>query len=162
MINGVDVLCDPAPIVVEGVTYVPLDFVAQALPVPFKHDKEENVVYIGEIPGGVDLVTELKPFESGLPLSSKPTVIAGIPYNHGFWVYASWNLHGKFEKVVIKAGSDDFGYGNWVGAEADGVEILDGKFIYAEDGIKEYVFDVKGVNILEIAVDEAMINPVAY
>jgi len=162
VIDGVDVVCDPAPIVSEGVTYIPLDFVMQTFSVPIKYDQEKNVIYIGEIPGGSDLITEFKPFESGLPLSTKPTVIAGVPYNHGFWMYASWNLNGKFEKVVFKAGSDDSGYGNWVGAKADDVEILDSESIYSGDGIKEFVLDVKGVNILELMADEAIINPVAY
>jgi len=164
VIDGIDKLCDPAPIVRGGVTFIPLDFVPQAFSIPVKYDEYENVVYIGEIPGGVDMVNELKPYESGGSLSANPTIIAGDAYNHGFWDYASWNLRGNFRRVVVRVGQDDRKASSRFRAVADGKTIVDTDHIVTADGIKEISIDVRGVNVFKIDVAAycAFLNPMAY
>lgn len=168
VINGRDVAADVPPFIMDGRTFVPIRFVAEALNLPVKFDPQANAVYIGIPPEGVDLVTDLPPFK----FKSDAEVItnlkvSGITYNRGFEIGSGaiyWNLGNRYRTLTFSAGCpDSWRYGSELTIYGDDKKLGVVKQPYPSDGLKTFTFDVSGVNILIIEGQggyiTAIINP---
>ncbi|MGF7396241.1 stalk domain-containing protein (plasmid) [Thermoanaerobacterium thermosaccharolyticum] len=175
----------PEAFIKNGSTYVPIRAVSEALGLPVKWDGNISTVYIGKVPNGLDLVTDLKPFKVDeaknylLNDSNNSISIAGTKYNHGYrsdYMYIGdniyymdgefyWNLGGKYKTLTFSTGVPDnaYTYGSYASSyrcsvDGDGNSI--GTYhVSTSDGLKTYTVDVTGVKILKIAGDVPIINP---
>lgn len=102
-----------APILFEGLTYVPLQQMMAALGEDVSFDQASNTFYVGAIPGGLDFIGEMEPYATDrTPVRSvgEERTIAGKTYAR--WLEFSYdsklyyNLEGKYKTLTFKIYSE--------------------------------------------------------
>ncbi|MEQ6359512.1 stalk domain-containing protein [Thermoanaerobacter thermohydrosulfuricus] len=164
VVDGNTIATDVPPFIKDGRTFVPIRAISEALGVPVKWDGATSTVYIGTVPGGLDLVDDLKPFVSGASLlEDNPVSITGVKYNHGYYssfpIDLRWNLGGKYKTLTFSTGIPDDALGfTYISIYGDGQLLKDINNLF--DGIKDYTIDITGVKILRIIGNgRPIINP---
>lgn len=104
------------PILYEGVTYLPLPQLMALLGIDTVYDRSTNTYYIGNKPGGIDFIDEIKPYATDILASHYPSsenkkiTIAGETYTHWLQLrYESklyYNLKGQYKTLTFDVYSE--------------------------------------------------------
>lgn len=100
--------------VYNGTTYVPIRAVSQSLGYPVKWDGKNKRVYIGEVPGEKQYLTDiLEPYQHEGYSAPSTIKMAGQKYAHCIQLYAdsvgyaTYNLNGNYQSLSFDAGIID-------------------------------------------------------
>ena len=104
------------PFIYNGITYLPVRAVAEALGQPVNWDGKQNKVYIGKYPGVVDsLDTGAKPYKLEETYVYNSHKISGVKYDkaYTFNSYNSYssmyaNLQGKYTTLKFDLGTESY------------------------------------------------------
>ena len=140
--DGAEVSMEAEPFVSDGVTYVPLRAVAEALDREVTWDEETNTVYIGAVPGEESWMKILPPYTVDGSLAyaldgdneRNSFTVAGQSYTEGVYLEhtetedsasAIWYTQGKYQAITFRVGHVDKSANN----DAVVAVYLDGKLL---------------------------------
>jgi hypothetical protein len=170
-VHGMEVISDVPVFIMNGRTYLPANFVNEILNVNFTWDpKTRSVIRTGAPQSGVNLTNDLPPF-TGKALE-QPVKVKKVSYTKGYKLTPKneirWNLKGLFDRLTFSFGIPDSAY---LKGEAGFTVLADGEKIAEEtvekdDGLKEFTFDVTGINVLTVKSYQqeggVLVNPRLY
>ena len=140
--DGAEISTEVEPFVSDGVTYVPLRAVAEALDREVTWDEKTNTVYIGAVPGAESWMKILPPYTVDGSLAyaldgdneRNSFAVAGQSYNEGVYLEhaetedsasAIWYTQGKYQAITFRVGHVDKSANN----DAVVAVYLDGKLL---------------------------------
>lgn len=149
------------PLTYQGITYVPLIAFAQSLSLQARWDQATSTMYVGTLPGGVDLINDLPPYsikgahEIAYSHENRSATIAGKAYDHWLQYYSSnsasfYDLSGKYTKLHLKAFSQ---HGSKIIIYGDNNAVLAKIDVNANQLPEKHTIDVTNITQLTIAAD---------
>ena len=154
-VHGMEVTSEVPAFIMNGRTYLPATFVNDILSVNFSWDpKTRTVIRMGVPQSGINMTKDLPAF-TGKEIG-KSFKVKGVTYSKGYKVAPKneirWNLKGLFDRITFSFGipegaylKGDVGFAVF----ADGQKIAE-ETIDNDEKLKEFSFDVTGVNVLTI------------
>jgi hypothetical protein len=153
------------PISYNGTTYLPVRAVSGMLGVDVSWDGATSTVFLGKIPGGMDFINNIKPYEGQGHYSTadkKTAEIAGRTYDHyinlrvyntsGYYNRLRYDLAEKYETMTFKAyNASDYSSSPYIIYFWGDNDVLLHSFeVKGLDLPKEYTIDLTGVQQLGI------------
>ncbi|MHB8170838.1 MAG: NPCBM/NEW2 domain-containing protein [Thermincolia bacterium] len=154
-VHGMEVTSEVPAFIMNGRTYLPATFVNDILNINFTWDpKTRTVIRMGVPQSGINMIKDLPAF-TGKEMGGSFKV-KGVTYSKGYKITSKneirWNLKGLFDRVTFSFGIPD---GAYLKGDVGFTVLADGQKIAEEtvdkdDKLKEFSFDVTGVNVLTI------------
>lgn len=151
------------PISYNGTTYLPVRAVSGLLDVDVSWDGATSTVFLGEIPGGMDFLNNIKPY-AGVghysTVDKNTATIAGKTYDHyirmrvydtsGYNNKLRYDLASKYKTLTFKAYYDGYSSSATIYFWGDNDVLIDSFEIKGKVLPKEYTIDLTGVQQLGI------------